>query len=295
MESYYFANYRLLTDMDPAQWAYTDFLRDFASPMPYRDTFMLRCIIEPRIESIFEKYSALPLVTDTGRYTLRKAPDGWGFLIPPQDCTMGAVLLASPDYREMVLHIEHRDYYVETLRRICTPNFPFSSIIRSCCEAGMTFRDGVPMHASFVEKDGEGVIFLGPSGMGKSTQAKLWQAHLDADFINGDRPGLRLIDGKWYAFGMPWDGKDGLHHQRGVPVKAFVVLEQAKENTIRRISPLEAKIALFHQAIIPAWDNRALNGIMPLLARLSGDVPFYHLSCQADKAAVELTYQTLFK
>jgi len=295
MDSFYFANYRLLTDIEPAQWAYTDFLRDFAFPMPYRDTFTLRCIIEPHIEGLIEKYSALPLVSDTGRYSLRKSVEGWVFLMPPQNCVMGAVLLASRDYGEMVLHIEHRDYYVEVVQRMCTPNLPFSSIIRSCCEAGMTLRNGVPMHASLVGKDGEGVIFLGPSGMGKSTQAKLWQAHLNADFISGDRPSLRLIDGKWFAFGMPWDGKDGLHHQRGVPVKALVVLEQAKENAIRRITPTEAKIALFHQAIIPAWDDRALNGIMPLLARLSGDVPFYHLRCLPDKAAAELTYQTFFK
>ena len=52
----------------------------------------------------------------------------------------------------------------------------------------MVMRDGLPLHASLVEKDGFGVIFLGPSGMGKSTQAKLWEKYLDADFIIGDRP-----------------------------------------------------------------------------------------------------------
>lgn len=72
------------------------------------------------------------------------------------------------------------------------PSLPFSSVIRCCVEAGMGLRVGVPMHASLVEKDGEGVLFLGPSGMGKSTQARLWKSALDADFISGDRPGLRL-------------------------------------------------------------------------------------------------------
>ena len=64
------------------------------------------------------------------------------------------------------------------------------------CEAGMVTRDGLALHASLVEKDGFGVVFLGPSGMGKSTQAKLWKKYLDADFLIGDRPGMRKINGK---------------------------------------------------------------------------------------------------
>lgn len=294
MNSYYYANYRFLTDVDRMQWDIRN-LETFVLPLPYQDTFTLRCIIEPHIEGLLQKYSALPLLSDIGSYSLRKSADGWAFLVSPEARKMGAVLLASADYGDMELHTEHREIWLEEIQKSVRPGLPFGSVIRCCCEAGMVTRGGAPLHASLVEKEGEGVIFLGPSGMGKSTQAKLWQKHLGADFISGDRPGLRLVDGRWYAFGMPWDGKDGLHRQKGVPVRAFVVLEQAKENRIRPITPAEAKIALFHQAIIPAWDNHALDGAMPLLAQLSTDVPFYHLACRPDQAAVDLTYQTVFQ
>ena len=67
------------------------------------------------------------------------------------------------------------------VQRWKTPGFPIFSAIRAACEAGMTMRDGMPLHAALVEKDGYGVVFLGPSGMGKSTQAKLWVEHQGAD------------------------------------------------------------------------------------------------------------------
>ena len=115
----------------------------------------------------------------------------------------------------------------------------------------MTMRDGMPLHAAMVEKDGYGVVFLGPSGMGKSTQAKLWVEHQGADFIIGDRPGLRRIDGQWIGFGMPWDGKDGIKQQKQVPIRALISLEQASENSIRRLTKQEAMNVLLNQVMMP--------------------------------------------
>lgn len=296
MDSYYFADYRLLTDIDFGQWEGSDFIREFAMPMAYSDTFTLHCIVEKEIGARVRESLNLPLLLQTNIYSLHRLPDsGCAFVKPGTEQSMGCVLTSSPDYSEMTLHTEYRSLWSERLGRMRLPSLPFSSVIRCCVEAGMGLRVGVPMHASLVEKDGEGVLFLGPSGMGKSTQARLWKSALDADFISGDRPGLRLLDGRWYAYGMPWDGKDGIRRQRGVPVRGLVVLNQAKDNSICRISAMEAKSVLFNQAIIPVWDDKALDGMMPLISRLSTDLPFYRLDCLPDAAAAELTYKTLFR
>ena len=207
------------------------------------------------------------------------------------------VVLTSRDYGDMTVWVPDRFFDVERTGRKYRhqPSIPLSSSIRAACEAGMVMRSGLPLHASLVEKDGFGVIFLGPSGMGKSTQAKLWEKYLGADFLIGDRPGLRKIDGRWVGFGMPWDGKDAIHRQTSVPVRALVWLEQAKENRIAPINPVEAMTVMLRQAMMPVWDDKAMDGATALMGALAREIPMYHLRCLPDEAAVRLTYETICK
>ncbi len=198
-------------------------------------------------------------------------------------------------YSETTLYISRHMFYHERIRRWMRPKFPMSSAIRVACEAGMTMRDGMPLHAALVEKDGYGVVFLGPSGMGKSTQAKLWVEYQGADFIIGDRPGLRCIDGQWMGFGMPWDGKDRIMQQKQVPIRALISLEQAPENSIRRLTKQEAMNVLLNQVMMPMWDDAAMALLMPLMGRLATEIPFYHLKNLPNREATELTRETICK
>jgi hypothetical protein len=219
--------------------------------------------------------------------------DSWAFVSLMNEDTMKRngkyVLTCARDYSEMTLYISRQRYYEEVIQRWVTPDIPFSSAIRAACEAGMTMRDGMPLHAALVEKDGYGVVFLGPSGMGKSTQAKLWVEHQGADFIIGDRPGLRRIDGQWIGFGMPWDGKDNIKQQKQVPIRALISLEQAPENSIRRLTKQEAMNVLLNQVMMPMWDDAAMSLLTPLMGQLASEVPFYHLKNLPNREATELT------
>ena len=60
------------------------------------------------------------------------------------------------------------------------------------------------LHSSYiVTRTGEGILFSGPSGIGKSTQAALWERFAGARTINGDRglvcPAARTVSGIFYA------------------------------------------------------------------------------------------------
>ena len=44
----------------------------------------------------------------------------------------------------------------------------------------------IQIHSSLIRSHGEGLMFIGPSGIGKTTQAELWHAYRNADIINGD-------------------------------------------------------------------------------------------------------------
>ena len=239
---------------------------------------------------------------ETEYFTIHDTGDGWAFVNTRADelrLAEGArnVVLCSRDFGELTAWVTDRTFDVERLGRHfqLQASAPLSSSVRAACEAGMVQRDGLPLHASLVEKDGFGVVFLGPSGMGKSTQAKLWEKYLGADFIIGDRPGMRNIGGKWLGFGMPWDGKDAIHRQTSVPVRALVWLEQAKENRITPMNPVQAMTVMLKQAMMPVWDDQAMNGATALMGRLAREVPMYHLRCLPDEAAARLTCETILK
>ena len=303
MHEYFFANYCLQTDDGIANHESTgDRLTAFAQPMPYTHTFTLRLGDVGELEEKRTWALSCPVAYETEYFTIHDTGDGWAFVNTLADelrMAEGArnVVLSSRDYGELTAWVTDRFFDIERKGRKYRhqASIPLSSSIRAAYEAGMVTRDGLPLHASLVEKDGFGVIFLGPSGMGKSTQAKLWEKYLGADFLIGDRPGLRRIDGKWVAFGMPWDGKDAIHRQASVPVKALIWLEQAKENRIEPMNYVQAMPVMLKQAMMPVWDDTAIDGATELMGALASEIPMYHLRCLPDEAAARLTYETICK
>ena len=297
MHEYYFANYRLLVDDAISNSDRMDYLAGFSKAMPATHTFTLRLGDEALLDKKFAAAVLQPVVCTTEGFIVHDTQDSWTIVPQMDENTIKRhgkyVLTCARDYSEMTLYISRHIFYHERIRRWMRPKFPMSSAIRAACEAGMTMRDGMPLHAALVEKDGYGVVFLGPSGMGKSTQAKLWVEHQGADFIIGDRPGLRRIYGQWIGFGMPWDGKDGIRQQKQVPIRALISLEQAPENSIRRLTKQEAMMVLLNQVMMPMWDDAAMTLLTPLMGQLATEIPFYHLKNLPNKEATELTRETI--
>ena len=73
--------------------------------------------------------------------------------------------------------------------------------------------NGFLLHGVVVEVNKCGIAFLARSGVGKSTHVMLWKELLKnkLTIINGDKPLVRIIDGKIFAYGTAWAGKEKLH------------------------------------------------------------------------------------
>lgn len=155
--------------------------------------------------------------------------------------------------------------------------------------------NGLLLHASFIRWKKQGILFSAPSGTGKSTQADLWVKYEGAEIINGDRAGLRLIDRQWNAYGLPYAGSSGIYRNESAPVRAIVVLRQAKENRIRLLGPSAAMRCLYPELTIHHWDKEFTERAMSLLTQLIMTVPVYLLECLPDQGAVELVKHTIFE
>lgn len=185
--------------------------------------------------------------------------------------------------------------------RLLAPDFPDSyleslAILRKLCDYTLVSADGMIFHSSAVAVDGEGYLFAAPSGTGKSTHARLWKEVLGdkMTYINDDKPIIRFIDGKFYVYGTPWDGKHRLSSNARVPVKAICELRRAKENSIRKVTPSEILSTVLNQTVRPG-EAEKLDKLLSLVGRLLGSVSLYSLGCNVSREAAEISYGTMSK
>lgn len=155
---------------------------------------------------------------------------------------------------------------------------------------------GFICHASYIEWKEEGILFVGASGVGKSTQARLWENCRKAHVINGDKAGIRLgQDGKVSVHGVPFSGTSGICKNVSLPLKAIVVLSQAEENKVVRMSGGKAIAAIYPNVFVdravPEDSRQALEVLLEVLSR----VPVYALACTPDDRAVETLENVLSK
>ena len=292
MQEYFFANYRLLTEESIASRRSARDLANFTAPMPYTHTFQVREGDAKDVDAKRAWALGCPVAFEYESYTVHDTDGGWAFVCKPEGGRpakwIHSLVLCSRDYSDMTV-------YAAGMKK--NDGRPGASgrtldLLRLAVNAGIDRHDGIALHASLVEKDGFGVVFLGPSGVGKSTQAKLWEQVLGAEYLSEDRPCLRRICGEWYGFGMPWWGNE-IFRPDSVPVRALVLLSQAKENRIEPMNPAQTLAALLKQVILPVWDKATMNAITVQLAALALERPFYHLYCQPDEAAVRLAFETI--
>lgn len=157
-----------------------------------------------------------------------------------------------------------------------------------------SFFNALLMHASCVDLGGEGVLFTGFSGVGKTTQAELWQKHLGADIINGDKAFVREINGSFYGCGLPWKGSSEYCLNRKTKLKAIVALRQSKENKITELGAAAAMEYFMPHIFMPHWDEKCLDNAFDTIERILNGVPIMLLECRPDEDAVRLTYNTVF-
>lgn len=154
-------------------------------------------------------------------------------------------------------------------------------------------KDVLFLHSSQVLHQNKGILFCGPSGTGKTTQAKLWRDHRNAQIICNDRTLLRKEGNGWMTYGYPYDGSDPVGSNQRHSLGAIVVLRQGSENKIVRLKPVKAITRLMGQAIIDGWDPVSRGIAIENIALLLGDIPVYELTCTISEEAVTVLENTL--
>ncbi len=153
----------------------------------------------------------------------------------------------------------------------------------------------VLFHAAAVSLDGQGYMFLGKSGTGKSTHARLWLQNIPGtELMNDDNPAVRLNpDGTAIVFGTPWSGKTPCYKNISALLGGIVLLSQAPYNRITRLNGIGAYAAIVPSISGKRWDSRIADGLHETENMLAGNIPVWHLDCLPDADAARLCKDTI--
>lgn len=153
---------------------------------------------------------------------------------------------------------------------------------------GLLLEQGaVLLHASYVLHKGRAILFCGPSQIGKSTQAGLWEKCRGARVINGDRTLLFTRDGHFMAGGHFNCGTSGICENETAPVAAIVLLGQGNENKVHPVRGGEAFCKLLSQSTYDVHDREEIEMATALIAELVSRTKVLSLICCKEESAVE--------
>lgn len=146
---------------------------------------------------------------------------------------------------------------------------------------------GVEVHGcGLVDRGTGGHLFLGHSGAGKSTTARLWRSFRAAHVLSDDRIILREQSNEIWMHGTPWHGEAGFASPEKTKVKKIFVLEHGDRNEILPLPQARAVAELFARCFPPFYCHGPLAFTLSFLHQITNCVPCYRFRFVPDGSAV---------
>jgi len=142
------------------------------------------------------------------------------------------------------------------------------------------------VHACGVAWRGLGYLFVGSSGAGKSTTARLWRA-AGATVLNDDRVVLEAGGDGILIHPTPWFGEHPEVGGEAAPLRAVYLLRQGDAVAFERLRPATAAALVFAKSFPPLWDPERMERTLATLGRVCQSVPSGWLTVPRDARAVE--------
>jgi len=162
----------------------------------------------------------------------------------------------------------------------------------------LTQERAIELHGvGIVGPDGATNLFVGHSGAGKSTTARLWTSLHKVEILSDDRiivresPARELQPGddprQIFMYGTPWHGEGCFALPQRAPLHRVFVLEHGHGNLITRLTRSQVVAELFARAFVPFHRHEYVDSALSFLERVADSVPCYRYSFEPDERAVE--------
>ncbi len=262
---------------DPARWpldaAHHRFLHQIASPQVTL-TVQYGTTGAPRGQLAFRAGGVASLYRESNSWIIRVGEDG-----PSHPPDRMLTLAPSKDLGTLVMDVEQSP----ELTILYPLEYPLEDLLFRHLLAE---RRALLVHACGVAWNGRGYLFVGSSGAGKSTTARLWKA-AGATILNDDRIVLDASQEQATIHPTPWFGEHPEVGGESVPLAALYLLRKGTGVGFEPIRPAAAVALLLAKSFPPLWDRDRLGETMETLGLVCRRVPCGWLTVPPDSTAVE--------
>lgn len=154
-------------------------------------------------------------------------------------------------------------------------------------------RGGLLLHSCSILWKEQVIAFSGKSGAGKSTHARLWQDKYGVSILDGDVTACRILSKAPIAYGLPWCGTSGQFMNESGELRAVVFIQQAKNNSIRKLDFKEAYLYLTTRCFLLPLNRELTNDFLNIIHEMASSAEFFLLDCLPDYSAVEMVKECL--
>jgi energy-coupling factor transporter ATP-binding protein EcfA2 len=166
----------------------------------------------------------------------------------------------------------------------------------------LTQERAIELHGvGIVGPNGATNLFVGHSGAGKSTTARLWTSLHKVEILSDDRiivresPARELQPGddpnQIFMYGTPWHGEGCFALPQRAPLQRIFILEHGHGNELTRLTRSQMVGELFARAFVPFHRHEYVGNALSFLESVADSVPCYRYSFEPDERAVETILQ----
>ncbi len=177
--------------------------------------------------------------------------------------------VVSASEEDLAFEAEHSDFW-------CSEGYLESIALYRKIAEKIPEYEALVFHGAVIAYKGNAYAVTARSGVGKTTHLRLWlrQFGNQVYILNGDKPILRIIDGKVYAAGTPWRGKEGYGVNGMIPLKGIAFINRATDNYAKKLTPDEAAVKFLSQVYMPSRSS-SVSKTLITANNIVSRVPFY--------------------
>ncbi len=232
-----------------------------------------------------EKVFDAPYIEELNGIRIKKNDTFWSIYKHGNELYISTIFPYSRKDREAILQfsLENKDWdlWLDTTDIEADPmEYPLDGLILYYLTV---LNDDIMIHASGVCYKGQGYLFSGVSGSGKSTMAKLWES-ANVKVIHDDRLIIRKEGRGYMMYNTPVYNNDEPHESW---LDRIYIIEHGEKNELMMLKEAESVSSIMTNCIQHNWNTDIIARLLDSVSRLSVAVPVARFYFRPDKSAID--------